>query len=532
MSAEAWAVVVSAVAVVITLLGLTATVTYRLAKYEHRHQSEVEKIQSELGQMAKRAEEAEGELKRVLGEYKGLITGRVGPVIRAEIDRELHHGMNVLQAEAASVLVEAPPPNGHTHLVFLSALGPVASRIRTELVGKHSIAGLVMETGQPENVQNPQTNGKWNQTVDLKSEFQTQTLLTVPVWLPETRDRRPLAVCQFRNRADGRSFDRQDEQVATTIARKIGQLVDEFLADERNFEMLVFPLEQPMTEASVMFCDLTASTELLQHMNTSSALMRLDEYLGSLGEIALDHGAKLFANLGDGMMLSFNVPKPLDDHPRRALDAAWKMQEDFKRIWRGWQLFGLGEVHSRIAIAIGPVLLGTMGPKLFRQETIIGSVVNLSNKLCRVAPRGSDVIIVDEKTRNRVNSYLYEDSGFALHATLAGPAAWAWRSSSRVGVTSRDGRNWAAGSSRRSALSMSASDTVCLVRYQGARARWAATSAAGWPCWAYQHTTRLTHSRPKGTVRWTARGVRLRAWPTPATCRLSSNKTSTCQRAA
>src|SRR5829696_1848293 len=127
---------------------------------------------------------------------------------------------------------------------------------------------------------------------------------------------------------------------------------------------------------------------------------------------------------------------------------------------------------------------------------------------------------------------LQQDSGFALHAALVASAACAWRSSSRVGVTSRDGRKWAASSSRRSALSMSASETVCLVRYQGARARWAATSAAGRPCWAYQHTTRLTHSRPKGTVRSTARGVRLRAWPTPAICPLPSNKTSTCQRAA
>src|SRR6266498_537917 len=148
-----------------------------------------------------------------------------------------------------------------------------------------------------------------------------------------------------------------------------------------------------------------------------------------------------------------------------------------------------------------------------------------------VEPAHEKVLRKAQRLKQAVKE-LFPHSGFALHATLAGPAAWAWRSSSRVGVTSRDGRNWAAGSSRRSALSMSASDTVCLVRYQGARARWAATSAAGWPCWAYQHTTRLTHSRPKGTVRWTARGVRLRAWPTPATCRLSSNKTSTCQRAA
>jgi hypothetical protein len=31
-------------------------------------------------------------------------------------------------------------------------------------------------------------------------------------------------------------------------------------------------------------------------------------------------------------------------------------------------------------------------------------------------------------------------------------------------VTSRDGRNWAASSSRRSAVSMPASETACLVR--------------------------------------------------------------------
>jgi len=56
------------------------------------------------------------------------------------------------------------------------------------------------------------------------------------------------------------------------------------------------------------------------------------------------------------------------------------------------------------------------------------------------------------------------DSGFAFHAASAAPVACAWRSSSRVGVTSRDGRNWAASSSRRSAVSMPASETACLVR--------------------------------------------------------------------
>jgi hypothetical protein len=85
---------------------------------------------------------------------------------------------------------------------------------------------------------------------------------------------------------------------------------------------------------------------------------------------------------------------------------------------------------------------------------------------------------------------------------------------------------------RRSAVSMSANDTACLAWYQGARARQAATSTAGWPWVAYQTTVSDRHSKPKGTVRSTARRVRLRACPTPTTYQLASKATSICQRSA
>ncbi len=62
---------------------------------------------------------------------------------------------------------------------------------------------------------------------------------------------------------------------------------------------------------------------------------------------------------------------------------------------------------------------------------------------------------------------------------------------------------------------MSAVEGACLVWYQGARARRAVRSAGWWPCWVYQMIARLKQTSPKGTVRPTARGVRLRAWPTP-----------------
>jgi class 3 adenylate cyclase len=109
------------------------------------------------------------------------------------------------------------------------------------------------------------------------------------------------------------------------------------------------------------------------------------------------------------MLLSFNVPKPLDNHVQCAVDAAWAMQRDFGRIWRGWQLYELRHVHNRISIATGPVVLASVGPKQYRQETIIGTVVNHANKLCRVAPRDQDVIVVDGDVAKRVTGYRLEE---------------------------------------------------------------------------------------------------------------------------
>src|SRR6266536_3961892 len=73
---------------------------------------------------------------------------------------------------------------------------------------------------------------------------------------------------------------------------------------------------------------------------------------------------------------------------------------------------------------------------------------------------------------------------------------------------------------------MSATDGVALVWYQGALARRAARSWAGWPCWVYQTMARLWQTSPNGTVRSTARRTRLRAWPTPASWRASRKQTS------
>src|SRR5438094_125599 len=84
---------------------------------------------------------------------------------------------------------------------------------------------------------------------------------------------------------------------------------------------------------------------------------------------------------------------------------------------------------------------------------------------------------------------------------------------------------------RRSLEAMSAVDGSVFEVYQGASSRRALVSAGWWPA-AYQQTAIAWQASMNGTVRSTARAVRLRACPVPNSCLESSIATSIAHLAA
>jgi hypothetical protein len=122
-------------------------------------------------------------------------------------------------------------------------------------------------------------------------------------------------------------------------------------------------------------------------------------------------------------------------------------------------------------------------------------------------------------------------STFAVHAAAAAQARCTARISAGVGSTGEPGRNWTARMTRRSATSMSANQTACLVWYQGARA--AGGDVGGGLAMQRlpaDHQAHAHQTERDGPLHGLAGAVR--ACPTPATCRLSSNSTSIGQRSA
>jgi hypothetical protein len=155
-----------------------------IAETRLEHAASLARLEQELTSARAHIQNLTTELEQITQQHKNLLSGRTGVVLKTEIDHELLQKMRVLGVTAASVLIQAPPPNDRTSLVFLSAFGPVANRIRTDLVDmKNSKAGKVFETGILDNSQDPRRDPDWDSSVDAKAEFETLTLLTVPVKL-------------------------------------------------------------------------------------------------------------------------------------------------------------------------------------------------------------------------------------------------------------------------------------------------------------------------------------------------------------
>jgi class 3 adenylate cyclase len=363
-------------------------------------------------------EQLDGDLKRLQDRYADLeranrdllqevaaakTTGTAALVLKTAIDVELESAMKMLRATASSILVPLPanPPNT---LIFLSVHGPVASKLRRTTVAiNRGIAGHVYVHGQAYRAADAHADTRFNRGVDVISSYTTTDMLCVPIRMAG----RVAGVVQFLNKFGGDTFNESDGQAAQRFADSIASKVVSFTADDANFELIGFSPREQSREGSVLFCDMTASSLLLDTMDFASAISLMNTYLERHCEVAMRFGGTVDKLLGDGAMLRFNVPHPISDHKVRALQSAKTMIDDFQKLKEGWLASGfpVSQLFTRIGIASGPLRQAIMGHPQYQSLTIVGDAVILASNLCAGAPRDRNVILVTESTldsrRNR-----------------------------------------------------------------------------------------------------------------------------------
>jgi len=175
-------------------------------------------------------------------------------------------------------------------------------------------------------------------------------------------------------------------------------------------------------EITALFCDLRGFTTFAEVAEPEDLFNVLRQYHGAMGELAVATGGMVEHFAGDGLMVFFNDPTPMPDHPQAALRTAIAMRERFGGLAAEWRKRGY-ELGLGIGLAVGYATLGRIGFEGRYDYAGVGVVINLASRLSSAATPGE--ILISQRlhamTEDLVSAELVEDlnlKGFT-HAVTA-----------------------------------------------------------------------------------------------------------------
>lgn len=152
-------------------------------------------------------------------------------------------------------------------------------------------------------------------------------------------------------------------------------------------------------EITVLFCDLRGFTSFAETAEPEEVMAVLREFHEAVGPMIFDHDGTIAQFTGDGILIFFNDPVPLDDPEGNAVQLAMAMRDRTGELSEQWRRRG-HELALGIGIAIGYATCGEIGFEGRTEYTAIGTVVNLAARVCAIAPGGE--ILVTNRVHDAV----------------------------------------------------------------------------------------------------------------------------------
>ncbi|WP_091413869.1 adenylate/guanylate cyclase domain-containing protein [Friedmanniella luteola] len=143
-------------------------------------------------------------------------------------------------------------------------------------------------------------------------------------------------------------------------------------------------LDSHRRDVVVVFCDLRGFTSFAEATEPEEVMEVLASYHAVLGELVFAFEGTLERFTGDGVMIFFNDPVPCEDPGGRALRMALEIRARVRALSERWSRRG-HDLALGIGVASGYATLGRIGFEGRSDYAAIGSVTNLSARLCSVA---------------------------------------------------------------------------------------------------------------------------------------------------
>ena len=203
---------------------------------------------------------------------------------------------------------------------------------------------------------------------------------------------------ELRERTD--EVEKLNQQLEQRVADQVGEI--ERMGRLRRFlppqvaDLIVASgtekqLESHRREITALFCDLRGFTGFTEVADAEDVMALLRDYHAAIGEIIIKYSGTLERYAGDGVMVIFNDPVPVENPALQAVHMALDMRDAIGALTDKWRRLG-HEIGFGIGIAHGYATLGTIGFEGRFDYAAIGTVSNVGSRLCDEAKPGQILI--------------------------------------------------------------------------------------------------------------------------------------------
>jgi adenylate cyclase len=278
------------------------------------------------------------------------------------------------------------------------------------------IAGRVFKEGVPVILNGgPEDNPQFASLLRSKS-------IVAAIFLPLKSRQGTMGVLNISKVGKGSPFSKADIEMVSVICRQAVMALENLRIMEEKvekirlltlFQQYVAPevaeilishgqnlLEVgEIKDITVLFADIRNFTPLVQSIPLEILRSFLNDFFGLLSEVVYKFKGTLDKFMGDAVLAFFGAPVPLVEPEKAAVDSALLMHKMFKELKEAWTVGAadLSRIGLGIGISSGPVFLGNVGSKRRLDYTVIGTDVNIAQRLASWA--ALDEILITENVK-------------------------------------------------------------------------------------------------------------------------------------
>jgi len=189
----------------------------------------------------------------------------------------------------------------------------------------------------------------------------------------------------------------RSEFLRTLFEKYVNKQVTDYVLARSDVHTAFLPGER--RHVTMLNSDIAGFSTLSQNMAAEELVKFLNDYFSRMIDIVLKYGGNVDKFQGDGMLVVFGAPVPMEDHAVQALNAARDMIMEIDKFNAELATKGTAPIAVGFGLDTGEVVAGHVGSEKRLEFTLIGVPVNNCAYLSKVRPPR---VLMSESTRNAV----------------------------------------------------------------------------------------------------------------------------------